>query len=212
MTEAVNNNQNDYYLPDNQTPTQTQSLADPEAFLKILVAQLKYQNPLEPQDSSEFVAQLTQMASMEQMFNVANSMDKMSSQYELARYFDLIGQQVLLGKEDEVVTGVVGGVVIYNGEPSFYLLGDPDGQQYTLDQLLSVTDSADYNILNYSSLIGHNVVIQDDSSEVTGTVEKIAIQDGGIAVWVNGEAYGIGLIKEVHGVAGEPGTELPEDE
>ena len=41
--------------------------APKEEFLRLLVAQLKHQDPLEPQEGSEFVAQLAQFASLEQM-------------------------------------------------------------------------------------------------------------------------------------------------
>lgn len=213
LTEAVNNNNNNYYLPENNKPSGgTNSLADPEAFLKILVAQLKYQNPLEPQDSSAFVAQLTQMATMEQMFNVGRSMDNLASKYEMARYFELIGQQVFLNDNNEVVAGVVGGVVMNNGEPRFYLQEDPDAKHYTLEQLLSVTGSPGYNIINYLSLVGHGVVVQNGVSEVKGTVEKIIMQNGEVAVWVNGAVYGIDQIKEIHGISKETAPEPQEPE
>ncbi|TYO95481.1 flagellar hook assembly protein FlgD [Desulfallas thermosapovorans] len=213
MPEAVNNNNNNYYLPEKNKPSGgTNSLADPEAFLKILVAQLKYQNPLEPQDSSAFVAQLTQMATMEQMFNVGRSMDNLAGKYEMARYFELIGEQVFLNDNNEVVAGVVGGVVMSDGKPRFYLQEDPDAKHYTLEQILSVTGGASYNIIDYLSLVGHGVVVQSGASKVEGIVEKIIMQNGEVAVWVNGAAYRIDEIKEIHGVSKETAPEPREPE
>lgn len=46
-----------------------------ESFMKLLVAQLGAQDPLNPQDSSEFVSQLTQFTSMEQLVNIKEGLD-----------------------------------------------------------------------------------------------------------------------------------------
>ena len=49
----------------------TKQSLDKDAFLKLMVTQLKYQDPLDPQDNSEYVAELAQFSSLEQMTNVA---------------------------------------------------------------------------------------------------------------------------------------------
>ena len=45
-------------------------------FLRLLVAQLRNQDPLEPMESSAFAAQLAQFASVEQLFNINESLDR----------------------------------------------------------------------------------------------------------------------------------------
>ena len=49
-----------------------------DAFLQLLVAQMKYQDPLEPQDNSSFVAELAQFSALEQMTNVASNLEDLS--------------------------------------------------------------------------------------------------------------------------------------
>lgn len=44
-------------------------------FLQLLVAQLKGQNPLDPMDGSDFVAQLAQFSSLEQLTQISASLD-----------------------------------------------------------------------------------------------------------------------------------------
>ena len=50
-------------------PTSIDGLANENTFLQLLVAQLKNQDPLKPQDGSEFVAQLAQFSALEQSRN-----------------------------------------------------------------------------------------------------------------------------------------------
>jgi flagellar basal-body rod modification protein FlgD len=45
-------------------------------FLKLLVAQLSHQDPLNPQDSTEFIAQLTQFSSLEQLLLIRESLEQ----------------------------------------------------------------------------------------------------------------------------------------
>jgi len=212
MTEAIKPN-SDYYLPDdNSAKKQPQSLKDPEAFLKILVAQMKYQNPMEPQDSATFINQLTQMASMEQMYNVSRSMDNLASKYEMARYFELIGHNVSLIKEDELVTGKVGGVIFQEGEPSFYLAGAPDGERYTLEQIQSITGgNNDDTLLPYLGLVDKQVKLNSDNQEITGLVEKVLLENGAAAVQVDGEIYPVELLLEVSSKPNKP-MPVPEEQ
>ncbi len=49
----------------------SQSELDKDAFIQLLVTQMKYQDPLEPMDNSQMLAQLAQFTALEQMMNVA---------------------------------------------------------------------------------------------------------------------------------------------
>jgi len=214
MTEAISGSNNDYYLPDkNKTVKEQQGLADPEAFLKILVAQMKYQNPMQPQDSETFISQLTQMASMEQMYNMGRSMDKMAAQYEMARYFQLIGQQVSIVNKDQIITGQVGGVTIYGEQPSFYLDGDFNGEHYTLGQVINITSNANNNsLLPYLNLVDRQVTVKDGNSEITGIIEKVLMQNGNVLVTIDGSEYSVGQIIELHSMPEEETAAAPEAE
>ena len=65
-----------------------------EDFLKLLVAQLKYQDPLNPQDPSQFVSELAQFSSLEQLTNLNSSMDKVNAQSNTAQWVGAIGKKV----------------------------------------------------------------------------------------------------------------------
>ncbi|KYH35074.1 flagellar basal body rod modification protein [Clostridium tepidiprofundi DSM 19306] len=65
------------------------------AFLKILTAQLKYQNPMNPSDSTEFISQMAQFAALEQMTNLNTTMSYQSA-------YSLVGKTVALNSYDDL--------------------------------------------------------------------------------------------------------------
>lgn len=54
-------------------------LASEETFLKLLVAQMKNQDPLNPMDSTQFVTQLAQYSSLEQLIGLKQDADTLVS-------------------------------------------------------------------------------------------------------------------------------------
>jgi flagellar basal-body rod modification protein FlgD len=61
------------------TPTNSSSSpgkVDQDMFLKLLVAQLKNQDPLAPQDSTQFVAQLATFSSLDQLIGIKDLLSK----------------------------------------------------------------------------------------------------------------------------------------
>ena len=64
------------YEPDK--PKEYNSNLDKDAFLKILVTQMRYQNPLEPTKDNEFIGQMAQFSSLEQSQN-SNKAIRMNS-------------------------------------------------------------------------------------------------------------------------------------
>ena len=89
---------------------------DTETFLKLLVAQMKYQDPLEPQSNTEFVTQLAQMTSLSEMQSVRAALHSTQA-------YDLIGRtiyaEVVDAKtgETHAFGGVVDAVVMRSGVP-----------------------------------------------------------------------------------------------
>ncbi len=54
------------------------TLANEQTFLKLLVTQIKNQDPLQPQDATQFVAQLAQFSSLEQQIQMRQDLDIIS--------------------------------------------------------------------------------------------------------------------------------------
>ncbi len=91
-----------------------------ETFLHLLVTQLKNQDPLNPQDSHEFVAELAQFSSLEQMANMNKSI---TTVLELS-VTNVIGRTVtVLDPQGNTVTGIVDGIVYYADGPAVNVNG-----------------------------------------------------------------------------------------
>jgi flagellar basal-body rod modification protein FlgD len=81
-----------------------------DMFLKLLVAQLKYQNPMEPVDSSQFMAQTAQFTMVEKLQAMAAQTDALVAGEASQRAAGLLGRQVTYVDADGAAqTGVVTG-------------------------------------------------------------------------------------------------------
>jgi flagellar basal-body rod modification protein FlgD len=78
-----------------------------DEFLKILLTQLTNQDPLEPMNDREFVAQMAQFSALEQMTNMATEFQKLGALIEAGQAFTVLGKTVDLVIGDSVVTGRV---------------------------------------------------------------------------------------------------------
>ena len=108
---------------------------DKDTFLQLLVAQMKYQDPLEPTSNTEYVAQYAQFSQVEQIQNMAASTD-------LARASSLVGEEVYIKTttsdgDTKYVQGRVDYVVFENGKAYLSI----DESLYSLDDLDTVVDS-----------------------------------------------------------------------
>jgi len=71
-----------------------------DAFLQLLVTQMKYQDPLDPQDNGEYLAQLAQFSALEQMTNVADGLGDVSKLVSNIDTSVLVGQlSNMIGKD-----------------------------------------------------------------------------------------------------------------
>jgi len=97
------------------TPTSSSASSglDKDAFLKLLVAQLKYQNPMEPTDPSAFMAQSAQFAMVERLEQISTAQTEATTWQRVITGQGLIGQQVTgTGKLGSEVSGLVTGMTV----------------------------------------------------------------------------------------------------
>ncbi len=97
------------------------STLDKDAFLSLIVTQMQNQNPLEPTSATDFMAQLTQMGTLEGVQNINQTLTSLfgnGSSDAMARAAQLVGQRIEYVDPDsgEVLPGLVSSVAKDNGE------------------------------------------------------------------------------------------------
>ncbi|PFG32238.1 flagellar hook assembly protein FlgD [Sanguibacter antarcticus] len=133
-TSAVNG-ASGLYTSSTGTSTAKKEL-DNETFMTLLVAQLKYQDPSSPMDTTEMMAQTTQLASMEQLTTLSTTMSESFALQMRMAAASLIGQEVTYaGADGAMVTGTATAVSYADSVPTVTV----GGTKVLLDAVASVT-------------------------------------------------------------------------
>lgn len=85
-----------------------------DAFLKLLITQLRNQNPLEPMKDTEFIAQMAQFSALEQISQLREEVEGLRDRIAA---INLLGKNVKANVEDSIVEGIVESVKNLNGIP-----------------------------------------------------------------------------------------------
>jgi len=88
--------------------TESKSSMDKDAFLNLMIAQLKNQDPLEPMDGSDYSAQLAQFSSLEQLQNINQSLNtSIDANYLLAQSVNNTMTAALIGKNAKIAQDTI---------------------------------------------------------------------------------------------------------
>ncbi|MCR5357727.1 MAG: flagellar hook capping protein [Lachnospiraceae bacterium] len=121
------------------------STMDKESFLQLLVAQMKYQDPMEPTSNTEYVAQYAQFSELEAMQNLSSNMD-------IQRATGLVGKEVIMK-----TTGASGEPIYVQGKVDFVSMEGSkayltiNGSKYSIDDLDTVVDEDYMNAVNLAN-------------------------------------------------------------
>ena len=117
------------------TTSTTKASVDYQSFLRLLVAEMKNQDPTKPMDSTQYIAQLASFSQVEQSIQVNTKLDSLLQLTQLTQAGSIIGKTVT--SADKSVTGVV------------------DSVRLTSEGLVAVLDTGD------NLLIGDGVSISE---------------------------------------------------
>lgn len=82
-----------------------------DAFLKLLVAQLKYQDPMQPSDNQQFIQEQATFSQVEALNSLKSTMSAMQASATFSQSIALIGKNVTYTQKDGTIgTGVVSAV------------------------------------------------------------------------------------------------------
>jgi len=155
-------------------------------FLKLLAAQLQYQDPLNPQSDSDFAAGLAQFSSLEQMQNMNATLDTMSSyqSYSLVGKF-VIAEAVVDGKLAEV-PGVVDSVFMKSGI-SYAQIGEFVVPVASIKEVFDTNNILTSEMLLTASnnLIGRTIVAEVNGKDIEGVVTRVLVDKGSLIAQVD---------------------------
>jgi flagellar basal-body rod modification protein FlgD len=94
-------------------------------FLKLMVAQMKNQDPMNPSDDKDNIAQMAQFSSLEQITNLATATQDLANKMSLTQNIGLLGHTVTYtGTDGTAVTGAVDGMNLdQNGAATLSIAG-----------------------------------------------------------------------------------------
>lgn len=112
-----------------QAKTKSTMNENKEMFLKLLVAEMQYQDPMEPKDNAEYVKELSQFTQVETLNSIQDDIQKLSSDA-------LVGKYVQIDTGDNVVEGKVDYVTTQSGTSYVSV----DGNTYKVSDITTVSD------------------------------------------------------------------------
>ncbi|BAB06170.1 flagellar hook assembly protein FlgD [Halalkalibacterium halodurans] len=143
-----------YYYENRPKEQSNSGILGKDDFLRILIAQLQYQDPLNPMDDREFIAQMAQFSSLEQMTNMNSAIQqfvKQQTSQTLVQHSELIGKRVTWKRiidideyrqKEELVENTVTSVRLEtNGNVSIQL---DSGRWISADQLVQVSGKTNH--------------------------------------------------------------------
>lgn len=166
-------------------------------FLKLLIAQMRNQDPMKPMEDKEFIAQMAQFSSLESMQNLSNNVQatNMIGKYIEAEVADA---------EDPTQVNVVSGIVesIYTpsgGTPRLVVNGldvKVEDVRYVIPIQGKMSASDGFNLLGkkiYAEVPDKNGNIE----KISGIVDRVKSAGGSVTLIVDGREIDPGYVKEV---------------
>jgi len=155
-------------------------------FLMLLSAQLRFQDPLNPQSDSDFAAGLAQFSSLEQMQNMNSTLEAMAH----GQSFSLVGQfviaEAMIDGVWKEIPGVVDSIFMKNGV-TFAQIGEHVVPVSSIKEVFDTKNILTSEMLMQTStnLIGRTVVAEVDGKDIEGVVTRILVDKGSLIAQID---------------------------
>ena len=158
-------------------------------FLKLLMTQLQNQDPSKPMEDTDFIAQMAQFSSLEQMTNMNSTFNKFiehQRQSQLISYNQFVGKDISWHKLNELEDGTTeivegtGKVTSIQFKDDSVLFSLDDGTELEPENISQVNETTyESNMLQASMMIGKTVTyLNDINEEVSDIIKSVSFKDG----------------------------------
>ncbi len=191
-----------YYEDESLYTTEAEDKLGRDAFMKLFLAQMNHQDPLNPMDTTEFSSQLAEFSTLEQLYNVNENLESIEGiQSSDSRYqvLNLIGKEVQVESDNLVLNnGKPAGGAFYLNTPAECVVRIYDERGYAIKDIELGSLEAGNRSFEWNGI--------DDNGKVHTTgiysYEVSAISDAGESVSV--DQYIQGTVSRVNMDADEP--------
>jgi flagellar basal-body rod modification protein FlgD len=204
----------------NASKTPTSGQLDKDAFMKLLIAQLKNQDPSSPADPKDFITQLSTLTSVEKMTNMADQLSSLqtaTSSMVANQASDLVGKNIE-GDGSKLYLGQMGGASTSfslgaNASKVTVTVRDAAGQEvhkevlgntavgahtYTWDGQNDQGVHAGTGQFTVSiDALDANGKAVDSTTKITGTVTKVSYERGFPELYVGSAAVALANVKSI---------------
>jgi flagellar basal-body rod modification protein FlgD len=179
------------------TTSTTDNSLGKDSFLKLLMVQLQNQDPLKPMDDTQFISQMAQFSSLEQMQNMSSTMSNLQAA-------NMVGKPInWTDDKGNVQSGTVDAITMVNGTAKLQV-----GEQLidlssvtamgTTDDIVQMAQLTNMTNIQAMSTIGKKVTWTDtDGNDKSGIVDAVSISSGNAKLVIGDTTVNFSSVKKI---------------
>ncbi|MCI7492775.1 MAG: flagellar hook capping protein [Lachnobacterium sp.] len=146
-----------------------------DEFLKLLTAEMQYQDPLEPTSNTDYVAQMATFSQLEATLSMKESLTASSDNTIKSMANQLVGQEVVV-EDDESKTGYADGIVDYVMYEDGEIYISVNDKLYSIDKLDTISTKDYYEAVVAANTLHSMITALPSISDITYSYKKAVEQ------------------------------------
>lgn len=146
-----------------------------DEFLKLLTAEMQYQDPLEPTSNTDYVAQMATFSQLEATLSMKESLGKSSDNTIKSMANQLVGQEVVV-EDDESKTGYADGIVDYVMYEDGEIYVSVNDKLYSIDKLDTISTKDYYEAVVSANTLHSMITALPPINDITYSYKKAVEQ------------------------------------
>lgn len=146
-----------------------------DEFLKLLTAEMQYQDPLEPTSNTDYVAQMATFSQLEATLSMKESLGKSSDNTIKSMANQLVGQEVVV-EDDESKTGYADGIVDYVMYEDGEIYISVNDKLYSIDKLDTISTKDYYEAVVSANTLHSMITALPPINDITYSYKKAVEQ------------------------------------